>query len=258
MFSDFRRSIDMQGVARFGGALVAASLILVGPGVYAAMTHTEEVVVEDEPEEVTMVEFAPPPEAEEPPEPLEPQEVIAAPEPVAVFRPAAVRPSIVTPDEIPDERPEEADAALVEERPTGPTGGDIRGRPGGMGTEGATSMDPVAPPPPPPPPPPAEMRPERRRPQESTERVQIGRPRFECEEPPEVRSQGIAGVVMVDVVVSAQGTLSQFNVLTGHRVLQAAVSACLRQHWREWRPAQGSDGAVAYRWRQPFRFRARN
>ena len=97
----------------------------------------------------------------------------------------------------------------------------------------------------------------------STESIRAGGPTFRCEEPPEVRAQGVAGVVLVQVAVGVDGSLQRMNLLRGPTVLQEVVRNCLRErpHWQagSWRPATGPDGnPILHAWVQPFQFRARN
>jgi hypothetical protein len=222
---------------------------------YADSALSTSAAEPQEPEDTTMVELAPP---EEEPEPLEPEPerepVVASVDPNVALRPApAERPELTEPQEVPDEELEESDGPLREETSGGgPTGGDTRGR-GGTGSGRARK-----PAPPPPPPDPAPER-ERRRPEAKTEAIELGRPSFTCPEPSEVRSQGLAGVVLVDLMVDAQGRLRRFDILRGHSTLADAVRQCLKAHWQDFRPTRQADGTpVAWRWRQPFRFRARN
>lgn len=260
MFADFQRKRDRFAIALFALALLLSGLLITAVG-YAYHRYGQSAVVEaePEPEEEILVEFAPP-EPEEEPEPIE-EEPIVAPEPVAVFRPAAARPVITPPDDIPDARPEESSAELRQERDTGPVGGDTRGVPGGRGGQTTAQATPEPPPPPPPPPPP--RRRDRDAPQVSTESIRAGGPTFRCEEPPEVRAQGVAGVVLVQVAVGVDGSLQRMNLLRGPTVLQEVVRNCLRErpHWQagSWRPATGPDGnPILHAWVQPFQFRARN
>lgn len=256
MFADFQRKRDRHAIALFALALLLAGIFL-GGTVYAYSrwgTRAPEPEPEPEPEMEIVVEFA----ADEPepePEPIEP---IVQPEPVAVFRPAAPRPVITPPDEIPDARPEEREGPLTNERTTGPVGGDLRGVPGGRG--GQTTSAEVRPePPPPPPPPPPPTRRERPRVEVESESVRPGGPRFQCVEPPEVRAQGVAGVVLVRVQVDAQGLLTRYDIVRGPELLQGVVRQCLREHWREFNAARQPDGSpIAWVWVQPFQFRARN
>ncbi len=261
MFADFQRKRDRFAIALFALALLLSGLLLSAVA-YAYHRYGQSPVVEaePEPEPEILVEFAPP-EPEQEPEPIE-EEPIVAPEPAAVFRPAAARPVITPPEDIPDARPEESSAELREERDTGPVGGDTRGVPGGRGGQTTAQAAPEPPAPPPPPPPPPRRR-EREAPQVSTESIRAGGPTFRCEEPPEVRAQGIAGVVLVQVAVDVDGSLKRMNILRGPAALQDVVRGCLRErpHWQagSWRPAIGPDGnPLLHAWVQPFQFRARN
>ncbi|MEM9070262.1 MAG: energy transducer TonB [Myxococcota bacterium] len=256
MFKDFQRKPQRFAIVLFLASLFVAMSIFGGVvyAFYRHHLHLQDLAAQQEealPEEETvMVEFTPPPEDEPEPEP-EPEPIA---EPVAVFRPAAARPVIRPPDEIPDEQLEESDAPLVDERPTGPVGGDTRGRPGGMGTAQVT----MEAPPPPPPPPPTMMR-ERRNPRVSTENVRVGRARFGCSETQEMQRLGISGVVLVSVQVDERGNLRRFDVIRGHDVLKDRVRECLRENWQRFDPAKRADGTpVAWTWRIPFRFRPRN
>ena len=255
MFEFFQPQFDRRAAGMFllarglSSAAMAGLLygiqVAAGPG-----DEAEEEVLEEE----VLVEFAPPPDAEDEPEPIEeePVEPVAAAE---VFRPAAARPTIAPPpDEIPDERPEESDGELAEAEASGPTGGDIRGVPGGMGGGRATRMVP----PPPPPPPPTTMRDGRSMRSIRTAQIRTGRPRFRCAAPPQARSQGIFGTVIVQVVVNAQGQLTRYDIQRGNPVLQDATRQCLRTNWQRWAPATLDGRPLEHTWRAPFTYRATN
>ncbi|MBX3245604.1 MAG: hypothetical protein KF901_00330 [Myxococcales bacterium] len=84
-------------------------------------------------------------------------------------------------------------------------------------------------------------------------------PALQYVEPPEVRAQGVASVVLVRVQVDAQGLLSRYDIVRGPELLQNVVRQCLREHWREFNAARQPDGTpIAWVWVQPFQFRARN
>ena len=250
MFKDFKQSRNWRAFGLFVLATGASVLILVSTALaYGVLMPARGLEPEAEEESEVMVEFAPPPEPE--PEP-EPEVVEPAPTPEAVFRPAAVRPTIVTPDEIPEERPEESDRELSDARDTGPVGGDTRGVPGGTG-RGTTTA------PPPPPPEPPQTR-ERRQVRVSMERIQkprqISGPRSP-ETPAEARRQGVQGVVMVRVIIDEQGVLRRFEIIRGNPIFHAAVREWLRKI--RYAPARRADGmATSWTGMIPARFDARN
>lgn len=275
MFGDFQREPDRRALVIFLIALLSALVLFAffvwiltllelgdADAEMPAPGDPSDIVVELAP---SMDEEEPEPEEEEPeeeelePEPADEPDLVA-PEPAEIFRPAAIRPEMAMPTEIPDGELAESDGPLAEAEDTGPVGGDIRGRVGGMGSgrrADGTSADPevhVAPPPPPPPP-----RRERRNARSSTEDVTKPRPRFQCEAPREAREDGISGNVLTQLEVNEQGQLTRFDILRGPDVLQNAVRTCLRAHWQEWTPARDADGnLMALRFRYLFPFRARN
>ena len=91
-----------------------------------------------------------------------------------------------------------------------------------------------------------------------TAQIRPGRARFRCEAPPQARSQGIFGTVIVQVVVNTQGQLTRYDIQRGHPVLQDATRQCLRSHWQRWAPATLEGRPVDHTWRAPFTYRATN
>ncbi|MBO6939831.1 MAG: energy transducer TonB [Deltaproteobacteria bacterium] len=254
MFKDFQRARDWRAVGFFAVAIVGAST-MVGSAIAYAWVRGLQPAPPPEEEEEVVVEFAPPPEPE--PEP-EPEMIEPPPEPQAVFRPAAVRPQIVTPTEIPDEELEESDEQLVEAEDTGPVGGDTRGVPGGTGSGTAT------PPPPPPPPPPEPERRERRDVRVSMENTrpprQIGGPRS-LNLPREIRSLGIQGVAIVQLLIGVDGKIKRFNIVRtpNDELIRPAIREWVMNSSIVFEPARRNDGtAVPMLVTQPFRIDARN
>ncbi|MEM1418516.1 MAG: energy transducer TonB [Myxococcota bacterium] len=259
MFQEFQPRFDRRAAWLFVASLGIASAMLGGLLVaIQVLAEAEPDAPEEQIEEEVIVEFARPSDVEEEPEPIE-EETVEPLEATEVFRPAAARPTIAPPpDEIPDERPQESDGELAEAEASGPTGGDIRGVVGGMG--GGRVGEGRRPPPPPPPPAPTMMR-ERGRSGGIIRREQIaaGRPRFSCPAPPQARSQGLFGTVVVQVVVDASGKNTRYDILRApNDVLRDATRQCLRANWQRWRPATLNGRPLEHAWRQPFTYRATN
>jgi protein TonB len=219
MFDDFSKDeTSPDAKKRLRGSIVGATLVyVVAAGALVAATATARQVVE---EQLTQVEFAPPPEPE--PEP-EPPKIEEAPKPTVSPRPKMKRAAIQPPKEIPLEKPKESDAELAAAGDTGPVDGFLDG------VEGGTGSGRVAPPPPPPPPPP--------KPGKVTGPVELDNPQPKY--PKSAERKGIEGVVVVSFEVLEDGRCTSAKIVSGpeefHETVLKAVAT-----WR-YRPAM-QDG----------------
>jgi protein TonB len=229
MFDDFRPdTMNRQARKRFGGSMAAAVVIY---GSSSAMligaTATARHVVE---EELTQVEFAPPPEPE--PEPPPPEQ---KPPEVAAVRPKVKRPKLTPPKEVPLEKPKESDAPLAAAEEVGQEG-SLDGVEGGTGTGRAA--------PPPPPPPPAKL----------VLPVPMGN--FESTKPDYPKSaqrKGIEGLVVVAFEVTETGAVANPRIVSGPPEFHSSVLKMVMK-WR-YKPARRGATAIRYRLQKNIRFR---
>ena len=216
-----------QSRKRFGGSMAAAFVIYGTSGaVMIGATATARHVVDDD---MTQVEFAPPPEPEPPPP------VVQAPPPKSTLRPKVKRPVLATPDKIAEEKPEESDKELAAADEGGAVDGFLDGVEGGTGTA-------AAPPPPPPPPPKAE-------PLLPPVPVENDRPKYSAS----ARRKGIEGVVVVMFDVLEDGRTANPQIVSGPEELRETVLKAALE-WR-FKPARRGGKPVRYRMRQPVTFR---
>ena len=120
MFDDFSQSASTsQSRKRLGGSIGAAALFVVGTSAFAVAATAATAAVQEE--ELTQVDFAPPPEPEPPP----PEPEAPPPEPKPNLRPKVKRAVLKPPDEVPLEKPKESDAELAEAKDSGPLDGSL-------------------------------------------------------------------------------------------------------------------------------------
>lgn len=194
----------------------------------------------------TMVDAPPIDVSFRPPPPPAPAPVVAAPVPVkrvAVPKPVA---PLVAPKEMPEEKPPEADPAEAPVEVGEGTGGD----PLAAGVAPAAA----APPPPPPPPP----RPTRRAPinlPENATPPEAHSANAAPEYPPEARAKGLEGQVILKIVVTDQGAVTDVQVLRGEEPFRSAAIAAV-QSWRYTAARIGGEPAAVYRIvKIPFRLK---
>lgn len=231
MFDDFSQSeTSAQARKRLRSSIAAAILVYgtCGTAIVAA-TATVRKVVE---EQMTQVEFAPPPEPEPEPPPVE------APPPKAAStpRPKVKRAALAPPDKVPLEKPKESNAELAEAGEAGPVDGFLDGVEGGTGTGRA------APPPPPPP-----------KPEKLTLPVAMASVERPLKYPKAAERKGIEGVVTVAFEVLENGTCINPKIVNGpvefHETVLKAVAT-----WR-YRPAMRGGKPVRHRMSKRVVFR---
>jgi periplasmic protein TonB len=245
MFDAFERQADPLAAKRFA-ASTGASLALLGLIGVAAVTFAGKQVVEKLQEPQVDVTFRPPPPPPPPPKvelpkPKPPPKVVVekAPPPAPV---AAAPAPILPPKEIPLEKPPEASAANAVAAITvasGGTGdgkgnGDPNGVPGGTGVAGVRPIN----------------LPENATPPEPLS--SNADPEF----PAEAKATGKEGLVILKIVVDAEGEVIQVKVMRGDEpFVTAAVSAV--KTWR-YKPAlvEGQPTAVYRIVKVPFRIRS--
>jgi protein TonB len=224
MFEGFDPKSQYTDRRRFGMSLGISMLVylpLIG-GIVAASAHAVHKVQEEE--KMVQVEFKEPPPPPPPPpvEQPKPQKVLAT----KPARAKVERPELKAPDEIPDEKPAEADAPLPEAAPIdqGQTG-YLTGQIGGTGTGEVA--------PPPPPPPPKIVR--------ASDPIRDGN--FKMPEyPRSARRAGITGTVIARIYVNATGKVTRVDILEGPDVFHEGVREALLA-WR-YTPARLSDGTA--------------
>jgi protein TonB len=229
MFEEFDqgsgRKSRRQLAASLGVSFVVYTSLL--GGVVAASAAYKKIAQK---EDLVQVELRPPPKAEPPkPPPPPPEAKPAAPnKPVVNARAKVIRPELKTPDEIPDEKPEEADGPLPD-APTGDEGKDgfLDGVVGGTGTASASEAT-YAPPPPAPP----------KKPSAPVPSASNATPEY----PRAARRAGIAGVVKVRIWITETGSVSKVEILEGDPIFHSAVTEALMT-WR-YQPARLPDGSA--------------
>jgi len=210
MFDDFSKDeTTADARKRLRGSIAGAALVyVVGFSALVAATATAKKVVE---EELTQVEFAPPPEPEPEPPPVE-----AAPPPKTALRPKVKRAALQPPDEVPLEKPKESDEKLAEAEASGPVDGFLDGVEGGTGTGR------VAPAPPPPPPKAAG-------PIVAPQELDNPQPKY----PKAAERKGIEGVVVVSFEVLENGSCVSPKIVSGPADFHEAVlKAVATWHYR--------------------------
>lgn len=190
------------------GTLVALALALAREESVAAV------------KEMAVVFAPPPPAAPAPPPPP------AVPRSLPVKKVAAPRPvtALVEVKQTPAARPEEADPATAAPIEVGDGSGE--------GVAGGTGVAQAAPSPPPPPPPPP--RPARQAPINLPESATPPVPdpaNAAPEFPEEARAKGLEGQVILKLVVSERGAVTQVQVLRGEEPFMAAALRAV-QSWR--------------------------
>lgn len=236
MFEVFDRKYDPAPGRRFAvsgatslafyGALVGA--VLAAPAAKKAVSG----------EEVVDVSFRPPPVTPPTPEP-------AIPETLKIKKVKAPKPAsaLVAPQEVPDEKPAEADAAS-----------DVL-----EVADADAPAAPEAPALPPPPPPPAPKAPSPREPIALPEDADPPEPdagNAQPEYPEAMRSAGKEGIVILKIVISDQGAVTDVKVMKGDEPFVSAAVQAVRG-WR-YTPArvEGQARAVYRIVKIPFRLRA--
>lgn len=223
MFEEFEKSSQRKARGRFGVSLATSILLCSGAfgGLIAASAAARSATQE---EELVQVEFALPEEAPPPAPPA----VEAPPPPKPKPRKAELAP----PDEIPDEKPAEADGPLVEAAP-------VEEEPAPV-AEAAPKPAVVEAPAAPAPRPKAPAGPVQL-PEQATPPVAVAGntpPAY----PEEARKNGVQAVVIAKIVVRENGTVSSVDVLRGPEIFHAAVKAALMT-WR-YEPARLPDGTA--------------
>ena len=230
MLDDFCPSkVTTASRKRFRGSIAIAALVYgTAAAAVVAATATARKVME---EELTQVEFAPPPEPEPAPPPVE----AAAPQRTA--RPKVKRQEIAPPDTISDEKLKESNKALAETGEGGPTDGFLDGVEGGTGT--------AAVPPPPPPPAPVKIEPLI----VPVERPGNDRPKYSAG----ARRKGIEGVVVVSFEVQEDGSVRSPQIISGPEEPRSTVlETALR--WR-FQPARRGGKPIKHRMKKSVVFR---
>jgi protein TonB len=221
---DKYRKPSVLGSVLFHGLLIF--IVIIVPLIIPQTIPERELLV-------TLVSpIGPPPPP--PPPPVE-MPVVAAPRPVVQpVRPVAPD-ALISPIIIPKE------IVRIVEEPVAPTAGVIGGVPGGVpggiagGVLGGILAAPVsappafAPPPPPPPPPPKAATP--------IEPVRVGgmvkEPQVVKMIPPvypQLASRArVSGTVVLEATLTAQGTVEQIRVVSGHPLLIEAAINCVKQ-----------------------------
>lgn len=230
MFEEFDQGSGRKSRRQLAASLAASFVVYTSAlgSVVAASAAYHKIVEKDD---LVQVELRPPPKPEppKPPPPPPPEAKPAAPnKPVVNARAKVIRPELKTPDEVPDEKPEEADGPLPD-APTGDEGKDgfLDGVVGGTGTASASEAT-YAPPPPPPAKPSA--------PVPAADNVPPEYPRA-------ARRAGIAGVVKARIWITETGTVSKVEILEGDPIFHSAVIEALMT-WR-YQPARQNGTPVA-------------
>ena len=184
---------------------------------------------------MTLVSPIGPPPPPPPPPPVE-VVVVAAPKAVKPEVRPATPDALIAPIAIPREvakiidEPVAPQAGVIGGVPGGMPGGAIGGILGGVLSSNATSAPPaLAPPPPPPPPPPKVAAP--------VEPVRVG---GMVKEPkpvkmvppvyPQLASRArVSGTVVLEATLTAQGTVEEIRVISGHPLLVEAAIQCVKQ-----------------------------
>lgn len=230
MFEEFDPKSKGKEQRRLGASLAVSSIVYLGlaGGVVAASAAARQAVRE---EELVQVEVAAPPEPEVPaPEPPPPPTTTPAP------RPKVQRKALEVPQEIPKDKPPEADKPLAEAPAPGAQDGFTNGVAGGTGSAAA----PTPPPPPPPPPAPKASGPVHL-PESATPPVAKSgnaAPAY----PEEARKAGVQAVVIAKVTISSDGKVTNVEILRGPEIFHAPVKAALMT-WR-YEPARLPDGTT--------------
>ncbi|MCC7541159.1 MAG: energy transducer TonB [Deltaproteobacteria bacterium] len=245
MFDDFRQTTASSGDRRRLGPFIAAAILYgsIAAGAVAATAYVKTTVDEERLAQVTFVQRTPEPQAPEPPPPPPPP-----PPPVARPRPAAQRvhaargrprAALEAPTEIPRERLDESDRALVD----APTGD-----PGDIGTEDGTgdapeSTAPRPPPRPAPPPPAPRVAPRPVVAVTTVERITAASilpgnrpPAY----PEAARRSGLQSIVFARVTIDEQGNVVGVQVLRGDEAFHDVVRSALLA-WR-YTPARDAEG----------------
>jgi protein TonB len=231
MFDDFRPAgNERETRRRMGGSMALATSLYVGLGVMVigGSAAAGKTVVEH----MTQVEFAPPP----PPPPPPPPEPLA-PQPLAATRPKVKRKELKAPDKLPDEKPKESDAPLVDAPPSGPVEGFLNGVEGGTGTGVARAAAPAPPPP---------------KPEPLVAPVFLKTnvaPAYSSA----ARRKEIEGIVVVSFDVLENGTVANITIVSGPEELRENVLKTVAT----WRFEPAKRGGKPYRTRltRSIRFR---
>jgi protein TonB len=254
MFETFDSAVDGQSAGRFALSTTAslALLGLLGLAAVTAATTVQHVIAEKKVDVVFRPPPPPPPpvaKVEPPPPPPPPKPKAAPPKPKVEAAPVVAAPAaLVAPKEVPLEKPPEADAANAVAAAPMAVGGI--GRPvagaivAGPGTgEGTTTLG--APP--------------RAAPINLPENATPPQPldsNLMPEYPPEARSQGLEGMVILKGVVEVDGRVTGLKVMKGEEPFASAALQAVRT-WR-FEPAlvSGQPTAVYRIFKVPFRLRS--
>ena len=231
MFDDFRTSQNTrESRRRMGGSMALAVALyggLAGLVLGGASAASTKVV-----EQLTQVEFAPPPPPPPPPPPT-PEPV--APEPLAATRPKVKRKELKAPEKVPDEKLKESDAPLSEAAPSGPVDGFLNGAVGGTGTGVAKAPAPAPPPKPDPVIPPVASK-------------SNAAPGYSSS----ARRKEIEGTVVVSFDVLENGTVANVTIVSGPEELRDNVLKSVST-WR-FSPARRGNTPVRMRQTRSIRF----
>ncbi len=228
MFEDFDGKRGARDRRRFGVSLLVSAVVYLGVfGSAVLATAAVRKIVQEE--KLVQVEFKQPPPEPPPPPPPEPaqvkeQKVVST----APARAKVVRNELKAPDEIPDEKPEEAEGDL----PDAPDPGE--GRDGFLtGVVGGTGTAAHAPTPAPPPPKPRMVKPSA-----PIRNADTAFPEY----PRAARRAGTVGTVVARIHVRIDGSVGKVEILDGPEVFHDSVREALMT-WR-YKPAQLSDGSA--------------
>lgn len=243
MFEGFDPNAKKTDGRRFGVSLAVSGVVYLSLFGSLVIASAAAVHKHKEEEKLVQVEFKEPPPAPEPPPP--PPEA-PKPQKVVSTKPARAkveRPELKAPDEIPDEKPPESDAALSEAPPTD------QGQTGYLtGVVGGTGTGEYAPPPPPPPPPPKPK--VISKPSQPIKDANFQMPEY----PRAARRAGIEATVIARIHVRADGNVAKVEILEGPEVFHEAVrEALMTWHYTPARLADGTPTSDTHIVRVPFK-----
>ncbi len=236
MFEDFSDKGSAESKKRLGTSMVvSAALYMTIGGALVAATAAARTVIQ---EELSQVQFAPPPRIEAPPPaPVAPPPAAK----IAARRAGAPRgsASLRAPTTISNERLAESD---------GPLGPDLGiGDPDGLGERGNIPPTPVAP---------APVETVRApSPVQVPERATMPSPlsgNMPVAYPEEARLQGLRATVVAKIVIKTDGTVGEIQILRGHPMFDEVVKNTIRS-WR-FTPAMLDGEAIEVFKTVPVRF----
>jgi periplasmic protein TonB len=250
MFEDFSPKQNRQARKRLGGSMVIAASLYAG--LSAALIGASAEARQVFEEKLTQVTFAPPPPPPPPPPPAPVLAPAPPPEPVAPPpkpRPKAKRPTLVAPEEVPQEKPPESNRELPAAKAPGPVEGFLDGVEGGVGTAKARAVKTVVPPPPPAPRPAPRVVPARVEKLIVPVALQTTQPKYSAS----LRRKGIEGAVVVSFEVLEDGKVTNPRIVSGPPELHETVLKTVVT-WR-FKPARRGAIAVRHRLVHTIQFR---